>query len=89
VLRATLRTREYVEKGEQDGKTLLDAMRDGSMDGMQHFDSEIERLIRAGVIGFEVGMSYATNANNLRLEMSDYIEEQRGEEKPKIRAKVG
>ena len=77
VLKATLRTREYVEKGEQDGKTLLDAMRDGAMDGMQHFDGEIERLIRADVLDLEAGLSYATNPSNLRLELSDLIEERR------------
>src|SRR6266404_1041281 len=38
ILKSTLRTREYVEKGEAEGKTLLDAMRDGSTEGMQHFD---------------------------------------------------
>src|ERR1700752_4034550 len=37
ILKSTLRTREYVEKGENEGKTLLDAMRDGSNDGMQYF----------------------------------------------------
>ncbi|HKC71040.1 MAG TPA: PilT/PilU family type 4a pilus ATPase, partial [Terriglobales bacterium] len=68
VLTSTLRTREYVEKGERDGKTLLDAMRTGSQDGMQHFDGEIEKLIRAGLIDMETGLSYATNAGNLRLE---------------------
>ncbi|HET9371343.1 MAG TPA: PilT/PilU family type 4a pilus ATPase [Vicinamibacterales bacterium] len=77
VLKATLRTREYVEKGEQDGKTLLDAMRDGAMDGMQHFDGEIERLIRADVLDLDAGLSYATNPSNLRLELSDLIEERR------------
>jgi twitching motility protein PilT len=77
ILKSTLRTREYVEQGEQDGKTLLDAMRAGSEDGMQHFDGEIEKLIRAGTISVEVGMSYATNANNLRLEIADVIEDQR------------
>jgi twitching motility protein PilT len=71
VLTSTLRTREYVEKGERDGKTLLDAMRTGSQDGMQHFDGEIEKLIRAGLIDMETGLSYATNAGNLRLELSD------------------
>ncbi|HTP67626.1 MAG TPA: PilT/PilU family type 4a pilus ATPase [Dongiaceae bacterium] len=75
ILRSTLRTREYIEKGEGEGKTLLDAMRDGSHDGMQHFDGEIEKLIRTGVIDFETGMTYATNPGNLRLEMADYIEE--------------
>ncbi len=42
ILKATVRTREYLEKGEQDGKTLLDAMRDGDTEGMQHFDGGIE-----------------------------------------------
>jgi len=77
VLRSTLRTREYVDQGEVDGKTLLDAMRSGSEDGMQHFDGEVERLIRAGVISVETGLSYATNPNNLRLEIADVIEDAR------------
>jgi len=77
ILKSTMRTREYVEKGEGEGKTLLDAMRDGATEGMQHFDSEIERMIRTGVVRFETGMSYATNAGNLRLEMADYLDERR------------
>lgn len=71
ILKSTLRTREYVEKGEGEGKTLLDAMRSGSTEGMQHFDGEIERLIRAGIVSLDVGLAYATNAGNLRLELSD------------------
>ncbi|HZQ94229.1 MAG TPA: PilT/PilU family type 4a pilus ATPase [Candidatus Sulfotelmatobacter sp.] len=74
ILKSTLRTREYVEKGEGEGKTLLDAMRVGTTEGMQHFDGEIEKLIRAGMIGFETGMVYATNAGNLRLELADFAE---------------
>jgi twitching motility protein PilT len=73
VLTSSLRTREYVEKGERDGKTLLDAMRSGSQEGMQHFDGEIEKLIRAGVIELEAGLSYATNPGNLRLELADLL----------------
>jgi len=81
ILKSTLRTREYVEMGETNGKTLLDAMRDGKQDGMQHFDGEIERLLRAGLITLETAMSYATNPNNLRLEIADLIEEWRQKEK--------
>ena len=73
ILKSTLRTREYVEKGEGDGKTLLDAMRVGGTEGMQYFDGEIEKLIRAGVVDFETGMAYATNSGNLRLELSDVV----------------
>ena len=76
ILKSTLRTREYVQKGEGEGKTLLDAMRDGSQEGMQCFDDEIEKFIRAGVIDVETGLSYATNAGNLRLQLGDLLDEQ-------------
>lgn len=46
ILKSTLRTRKYIEKGEQEGKTLLEAMADGDTDGMQYFDGEIEKLVR-------------------------------------------
>jgi twitching motility protein PilT len=84
ILKSTLRTREYVEKGEGDGKTLLDAMRDGKQDGMQHFDGELDRLIRDGTVSLDVGMNYATNPNNLRIEIADFIEEQRQAEKAAV-----
>ena len=71
ILKSTMRTREYVEKGEVEGKSLLDAMRDGTTEGMQFFDGEIERMIRAGIISLDSGLSYATNAGNLRLELAD------------------
>jgi twitching motility protein PilT len=74
ILKSTLRTREYVEKGEGDGKTLLDAMRSGTTEGMQYFDGEIEKLVREGIITMETGMAYATNPGNFRLEMSDFVE---------------
>ncbi|MGA2810183.1 MAG: PilT/PilU family type 4a pilus ATPase [Candidatus Acidiferrum sp.] len=79
VLKATMRTREYVEKGESDGKSLLDAMRDGDTEGMQHFDAEIQKFIRDGVVDFEVGLTYSTNAGNLRLELADFLD---GQKKP-------
>jgi twitching motility protein PilT len=77
ILKSTLRTREYVEKGEGEGKTLLDAMRVGGEEGMQHSDGEIEKMIRAGVIDMDTGMAYATNPGNLRLELADFAEEAR------------
>jgi twitching motility protein PilT len=77
-----MRTREYVEKGESEGKSLLDAMRDGSTEGMQHFDGEIDKLIREGIVDFETGISYSSNAGNLRLEMADYAEERRNKPTP-------
>src|SRR6202043_1175933 len=82
ILKSTLRTRDYVEKGEGDGKTLLDAMRVGEQDGMQHFDGNIERLIREGAIEMDTGLAYATNPGNLQLEMSDLKLEAEAEADP-------
>jgi twitching motility protein PilT len=76
ILKSTLRTREYVEKGEGEGKTLLDAMRVGGGEGMQHFDGEIDKMIRAGVLDLDTGIAYATNPGNLQLELADLAREQ-------------
>jgi twitching motility protein PilT len=71
ILKSTLRTREYLEKGEHDGKTLLEAMQDGDTEGMQYFDGEIEKLVRAGLVGIETGLAYSTNPGNLQLLLAD------------------
>ena len=60
-----------MQNGESEGKTLLDAMRDGELDGMQTFDGEIEKLVRDGLISMETGMLYATNAGNLQVKLFD------------------
>jgi twitching motility protein PilT len=67
ILRSSPRTREYIEAGEAHGKSLLDAMRDGKIDGMQDFDTVIKDLIQRKVITMEDGLTFATNQNNLLL----------------------
>jgi Tfp pilus assembly ATPase PilU len=46
-------------------------MKDGEMEGMQTFDTELEKMIRNGTIKKETGLAYSTNANNLALAISD------------------
>ena len=53
--------------GEVEGKSLLDAMRDGKLDGMQDFDTVIKGLIESKVVSLEDGLAFATNQNNLLL----------------------
>jgi twitching motility protein PilT len=69
ILRSSPRTREYIEAGEADGKSLLDAMRDGKLDGMQDFDTVIRGMIDQGTISVEDGLTFATNQNNLLLSL--------------------
>jgi twitching motility protein PilT len=71
ILISNSRTREYIEKGEKDGRSITDAMVDGAMDGMQTFDSELEKMLRAGTITRDVALAYSTNANNLALNIND------------------
>lgn len=69
IMKSNPRTREYIEKGESEGKTLLDAIRDGELDGMQDFDGVIKKLVEDKTITLEDGLSYATNQNNLLLQL--------------------
>jgi twitching motility protein PilT len=69
ILKSNQRTREYIEKGEAEGKTLLDAIRDGEIDGMQDFDSVIRDLIEKKLVTMDDGLSFATNQNNLLLQL--------------------
>ena len=69
ILRSSPRTREYIEAGEAEGKSLLDAMRDGKLDGMQDFDTVIKNLVESRVITLEDGLNFATNQNNLLLSL--------------------
>jgi twitching motility protein PilT len=69
ILKSNQRTREYIERGEAEGKTLLDAIRDGEIDGMQDFDSVIRGMIEKKLITMDDGLSFATNQNNLLLQL--------------------
>src|SRR3954447_1325868 len=69
ILQSTPRTREYIENGEAEGKSLLDAMRDGKLDGMLDFDTVIRDFIERNIITREDGLAFATNQNNLLLSL--------------------
>jgi twitching motility protein PilT len=71
ILVSNSRTREYIEKGEKEGRSITDAMNDGELEGMQTFDGVLEKFIREGLVRKEVALAYATNQNNLALSISD------------------
>jgi len=71
ILKSTMRTRDYILKGENEGRSLTDAMHDGSVDGMQTFDDELEKLWNKRAITKEIAMAYATNPTNLALRLSE------------------
>ncbi|MEM8961631.1 MAG: PilT/PilU family type 4a pilus ATPase [Acidobacteriota bacterium] len=79
IMTSTFRTRDYVLKGEGEGRTLLDAIRDGDQDGMQSFDQVLEKMVRDKVLPKQTALAYATNRGNLDLELADIAEAQGAE----------
>jgi twitching motility protein PilT len=70
ILKSNPQTRDCMEKGERPGCTLLDAIKAGESEGMQHFDAEIAKLVRAGVVDLETGLCFASNASALGQELA-------------------
>ena len=70
ILKANARTRECIEKGERENKSLLDAIKSGASEGMQHFDGEIAQLVKERIVDFETGLSFATNPAVLGQELA-------------------
>jgi twitching motility protein PilT len=72
ILKAGPRTYECLEHEEMPGRRLLEIMKDSASDGMQYFDGEIEKLVRAGVVDLETGLAYSTDKQELGNVLADY-----------------
>jgi twitching motility protein PilT len=70
ILKANARTRECIENGEREGRTLLDAIKAAPSEGMQHFDGEIAQLVRDRAVDLETGLSFASNPGGLGQELA-------------------
>jgi twitching motility protein PilT len=66
MLKARPHTQSCMEVNDSSGENLLQAMRDGIDDGMQYFDGELEKLVRAGVVDLDTAMMHATDPQELR-----------------------
>ncbi len=71
IMKSTFRTRDYILKGEGEGRSLVDAIKDGDQEGMQGFDQVLEKLVRHNLISLENGMAYASNKGNFELAVAD------------------
>lgn len=55
-----------LECEDPSGHNLLEAMKNGHAEGMQHFDAEIEKLVRTNIVDLETALTYATDTQQLR-----------------------
>jgi len=70
IFKVTSRSASFVECADETGQSLLEAIRTGHADGMQSFDAEIEKLVRAGVVDSETALAYASDSAELRKKLS-------------------
>jgi twitching motility protein PilT len=66
MVKSTPRIQSCVEINDFSGQNLIQAMKDGASEGMQHFDGELEKLVRAGVVNLETAMMHATDSQDLQ-----------------------
>ena len=71
ILRVDSRIHACVEYDGTPNPTLLEVMKEGAAQGMQHFDGEIEKLVRAGVVDPETALGHATDPQTLATALSD------------------
>ncbi len=55
-----------LEQYDHTGQALLQVIKAGAAEGMQHFDLAIARLVESGVVDVEVALRYAVNPQELR-----------------------
>jgi twitching motility protein PilT len=66
ILKVSPRTHQCIENADLVGQSLLQLMKEGNAEGMQHFDAEIAKLVKAGVVDAETALAYATEPRELQ-----------------------
>jgi twitching motility protein PilT len=66
IFKAASRSAPRIECDHPSGERLLEHVNSGAAEGMQDFDSEIAKLVRAGIVDFETALNYATDPEQLR-----------------------
>ncbi len=66
VLRVQPRNLPLLEASGLSRSELMHIIKEGESDGMQHFDGELEKLVRAGTLDLETALIHATNCDQLR-----------------------
>ena len=70
ILKACPRTQSCIEVNDSSGANLLQAMRNGGSDGMQDFDTELEKCVRTGVVDFDMAIMHASDPQELQQRLT-------------------
>lgn len=70
ILKASPSTLHFIEREGLSRETLLEIMKNAGDSGMQHFDGEIEKLVRAEIVDPETAFSYACDPQELQQKLN-------------------
>ena len=73
ILKAHPRTQACIEVNDFSGQNLLHAIKAGASEGMQHFDGEIAKLVRAGLVDLETATLYASDQQELQQALAKQV----------------
>jgi twitching motility protein PilT len=71
IFKLTSRTAGAVECEDASGHNLLEAIKGGAAEGMQHFDAEIKKLVRNGIVDVQTALAHANDTQGLKHALSD------------------
>jgi len=66
LLKFNSQVRRCIEEKDFSSQKLLQIMKDDRAEGMQHFDDEIAKLVRAGIVDSDTAQMHATDPEQLR-----------------------
>jgi twitching motility protein PilT len=70
ILKINSQVQQCLEQNDFTGQRLVELMKGGASEGMQHFDGEIEKLVRGGAISRETAILHATDPEELRQRLA-------------------
>ena len=71
ILKVAPGTLEFTAENGFSGRSILEILKAGASQGMQHFDGEIEKVVRTGVVDRATAMTYASDAEQLSRSLGD------------------
>jgi len=74
IFKASPRTLHFIECDGLSRETLLEIMKNAGKEGMQHFDAEIEKLVKAGAVDSDTALAYASDAHELQKKLGGQSE---------------
>jgi twitching motility protein PilT len=66
ILKFNSQIRQSLEQNDFSTQKLLEIMKGASAEGMKHFDAEIAKLVRTGVVGLDAALPHATDPEQVR-----------------------